>query len=510
MRASKVLVVALVVAAVGFVLAGAMSLIALGDRKPVTRASVGVNVFVNPPAMIDANNSPTLARNPRRPDNLVVGHRVDRPRFSASLQWSDNAGATWHPTALPLPPEDDRPYAPDVVFGPDGTLYVLYVNLQGVGNDPENLWLATSTDGGRTLSAPVRVGGPLTFQARIAVDAEGTIFVTWMAVEDVGTLSILGPTRIVAVRSTDGGATFSEPRVISDEARERVGAAEPVIDSEGDLVVVYQDFKDDRRDFENLEGPPWEEPFALVVTRSDDGGRSFGPGREFESGLVPVRRFLVYLPELPSVAAGPDRSIYVAWSDGRNGDEDVFLRRSGDGGRTWAEPVRVHDNPVGDGTTQHLPAVDVDADGRVSVAFLDRRHDPDDVMSHTYMATSSDGGRSFTDVRLSSGAFDTRVGPMTAPHLGVDLGSRIGISSVPGQAVAVWTDTRLGSEDTGRQDIAAATVTFIEEGAGGGSPAPLLAVAAAAIVGLAILAGIGLRWRARGSVSRSRPAGGAS
>jgi hypothetical protein len=156
----------------------------------------------------------------------------------------------------------------------------------------------------------------------------------------------------------------------------------------------------------------------------------------------------------------------------------VLLRRSGDGGRTWDEAVRVNTNPRGDGSSQHLPAVSVSDEGRVDLVFLDRRRDPGDVLTDAYLATSFDGGRSFDNVRLTSASFDSRVGPMTAPHLGVDLGSRLGISSSAGDAVAVWTDTRLGTEDSGRQDIASSVVSFIDTSERRPS-VPLLALSAA-------------------------------
>lgn len=426
------------------------------------RVQVGPNVPVNPPAFIDANNSPTIARNPRHSDNLVVAHRIDRPRYSAGLSWTADGGANWHRTALPLPPDKDRPYAPDVAFGPDGSLYVLYVNLQGRGNDPDNLWLAKSTDGGRTLGPPTRVGGRYTFQSRLAVDSSGVIHAIWVQADELGTLSVNGPTRVVASRSTDDGTTFSPPVAVSDGERVRVGAVSPAIGAGGELLVLYQDFKDDRRDFENLEGPAWDRPFALVLSRSRDGGQTFAPGVELESAIVPLRRFLVYLPELPSIAVGPAGDVVVVWADGRYGDEDVLLRRSADGGRTWQSPVRVNDNPKGDGTSQYLPAVDVSDGGRIDVVFLDRRRDQTDVMTDAYLATSLDGGRTFTNARLSSASFDSTVGPVTAAHLGVDLGASSAISSADASAVAVWTDTRLGTEDTGRQDIAATVVSFAE------------------------------------------------
>ncbi len=454
------LVFALLAAALGAAAVVAAVVAFKADRS----ARPGPNVVVNRPGPIDANNSPSVARNPRRPANVVVSHRVDRPMFSAVLEWSLDGGRTWEATALPLPAGTDRPFAPDVAFGPDGTLYVVYVNLQGPGNVPDNLWLSRSTDGGRSLLAPVRVAGALTFQPRLAVGPTGTIHLTWLQAEQVGFLSLAGPPApVVAARSTDGGRSFSDPVRVSDATRQRVGAASPVVDAQGRLSVLYQDFKRDRRDFENLEGPPWEEPFALVVARSSDDGRSFSAGVELESGVVPTRRFLVFLPEFPSIAAGPGDRLYVAWADGRNGDEDVFLRRSEDGGRTWEPPVRVNDGRRGDGTSQYLPRVSVAPGGRVDVLFLDRSRDPRDVMTEASLAYSRDGTGPFRNVTVSSRAFDSRVGPTVGPRFGTDAGSRLGLVSADAESLAAWADTRFGSEATGRQDVAAVVVDMPAE-----------------------------------------------
>jgi len=416
--------------------------------------TVGTNVLVNEPQPIDANNSPSVVRNPRRPDNLVVVHRIDSPSFGALLEASFDGGHTWAPRALPLPAGADRPYAPDVAFGPDGTLYVLYANLEGLANAPANLWLTRSPDGGRTMAAPVRVAGRLGFQARLAVDHRGTIHLTWLQAREVGLFSLgPGPNPIVAVRSEDGGHTFSAPVPVSDPQRVRVGAASPVIDAAGRLRVLYEDFKSDRRDFENLEGPPADEPFALVVTRSDDGGRTFSPGVEAEPEVTATSRFVAFLPPFPSLAAGPAGLLYLAWADGRDGDADIWLRRSGDGGATWSPPVRVNDERPGDGTVQQLPRVAVASDGRVDVLFVDRGGDPQASRTIVILASSHDQGRSFGGRRLSARSFDARIGPGT-PHGDPDLGSRLGLDSQAGGTVAVWTDTRLGTRDTGRQDIA--------------------------------------------------------
>lgn len=489
--------------AVVAVFAGISALIlAIPLLSPPDQATAGPNVFINPPKPIDANNSPSLVRNPRLPENLVMTNRVDRPGFSAQISSSLDNGSTWRVMTLPLPPGFDRPFAPDLAFAPDGTLFVSYVNLQGEGNVPGNVWVATSKDGGQGLSDPVRVSGPLAFQVRLAIDAENRAHLTWLQASQVGLLRLSGgPNPIVSSHASDDGKTWSTPIPISDTARERVGAATPVVDSEGQLVVLYYDYKSDRRDMEFLDGPPAEEPFALVVTRSEDGGQSFSAGQEIDSGLVATRRFLVFLPEFASLAAGQDSTLYAAWADGRNGDEDVFLRRSPDGGRTWGAAARVNNNRLSDGTDQYLPRVAVAPNGRVDVVSLDRRNDAANIQTDAYLATSSNGGESFDNVRMSSQSFSSRVGPQVDARLPIDFGSRIGLVSQADTVVATWTDSRLGTEDTGRQDIAAAAAKVAPADP---SPARMSLVAGLLVVSLLGLFGwfiSGRRTRSRASTS---------
>jgi hypothetical protein len=330
------------------------------------------------------------------------------------------------------------------------------------------------------------VAGKLSFQARLAVDLKGVVYITWLKAAGAGLFRLVGgPNPIVLARSTDRGRTFSPPVTVSEPDRERVGAASPVIDAEGRLMVLYQDFKADRRDFENLDGPPAEEPFALVVARSTDGGQSFSRGVEVDSNVVAGHRFVVFFPPSPSIAAGPNGDVYATWADARNGDDDVFLRRSGDHGATWSPPVRVNDNRKGDGTAQYLPRVAVAGDGRVDVVFLDRRRDRRNVATDAWLASSGDKGKSFSNLRLSSEPFASDIGSAT-PYAGPDFGSRLGVDSHGSVTEAVWTDTRQGSRATGRQEIAATNVRRAPRW-------PL--VVWPALAGLVVV--IGLLWRAR-------------
>jgi hypothetical protein len=440
--------------------------------------SVGDNVVVNQQGLIDVRNSPTIVRNPTNGGNLVTTYRMDRPGYSAFLSWSDNGGQSWQQTTLPLPadtpscaavraPGEKCPFGPDVAFGADGTLYVLYVALKDTGNDPGSLWLSTSTDGGRTLAQPAKVSGQLAFQARLAVDPKGPVYITWLQGFGTGNLSFTEPfPYVMSVRSDDKGHTFSAQVRVSDPARQRIGGPSPVVDGKGRLQVLYTDYKDNRRDFSALAGPPAENPFALVLTTSTDGGKTFGPNHEVESGMIVLRRFLIYLPEFPQIAAGKGDDLYVTWADGRSGDEDVLLRRSKDGGATWADPVKVNDNGA-DGTMQFLPKVDVAPDGRVSVLFLDGRNDPGKkTLLDAYLATSTDGGKKFDNLRLSAQSFDSTVGPTFGPDYGTDFGTKLGLTTTSDTAYAAWTDTHLGSPATGRQDVSFASADL---GGGGGN-----------------------------------------
>ena len=427
------------------------------------------NLLVNREGMIDVSNSPTVAYNPAREGNVVVTYRKDRPGYDALISYSFNGGDSWEQSILPLPQGITGctasqgapcPFAPDIAFAPDGTLYVVYVNLVGNGNRPDNLWISTSTDGGRTLSLPTKIAGPLTFQQRVTVDPKGPVYVTWLQAAEVGFLRFAEPPpRIVTARSDDGGKTFAAPVPVSDQQRPRVLAPSPVIDRDGQLVVMYQDMKGNRRDYEYQEGPAAELPVALVLTRSTDGGRTFAPGVEIEGDMLLTRRFLPFLPEIPQLAISPAGKMYATWADGRDGDDDVFLRSSSDGGQTWSPARKVNDNGA-DGTDQFLPKVAVGPGERVSVVFLDGRNDPGKKeMLDAYLATSTDGGESFENVRLTIKSFDgENIGPTFGDLYGIDFGTRLGLASGDGKLYASWVDTSAGTPATGRQDVNFAVV----------------------------------------------------
>jgi hypothetical protein len=93
----------------------------------------------------------------------------------------------------------------------------------------------------------------------------------------------------------------------------------------------------------------------------------------------------------------------VAWQDSRfTGNVDqVLLSRSTDGGESWSEAAIVSDGPHD--AASFTPAVAVDGNGRVGVAYYTQRHDPHRALGiDLYLAFSTDGGATFAKSRRIS------------------------------------------------------------------------------------------------------------
>ena len=508
MPAPAALAVGLVLAGLGAVLlSGALA----GDPGPrVLGPDRAINEGGGDRADIRAHNSPTIVRNPVRPANLVVANRVDTPEFSCALRVSFDGGGRWSTTQVPLPPgEEPKCFAPDLAFAADGTLHLSFVTLRGAGNVPNAGWVASSRNGGRTLSAPRRVLGPLAFQVRVAAHPRDPrrLYLSWLQASGVGLYRFEQPGNPIQVaRSLDAGTTWQAPVRASPPARPRVVAPSPAVGPRGEVYVLYLDLGDDRLDYEGAHegygGPPHPGAFRLVLSRSRDGGASWSES-VVEERLVPTERFLAFLPPFPSLAVDSRSGrVYAGFHDGRLGAPDVWVWSLEADAGAWRGPVRVNDTRERDGTSQYLPKLAVAPNGRLDVVYYDRRSDPANVRNEVSLQSSLDGGESFTSrVALSSRPFDSRIGFGSERDL-PELGSRLGLVSEDRRALAVWSDTRAGTVASNKQDIGAAVVGF-------GEPARLSATARAALryggialalVGAVVLVTGGTRGRSVGVV----------
>jgi hypothetical protein len=501
---------------VPWVLAGvALLLLALGailistafnGRHEVRRVGgdLPVNIGALNPLDLSSNNTPNVASDPVNPSNLVIANKIDSPTYSCALNVSFDGGGHWSQTQIPVPPVGGHTpecYAPDASFGADGTLYVSFVTLAGRANAPHAAWLVTSRDGGQTLSPPIPTPlGANVFQLRVAADPRipGRVYLVWLKASPPLVLYGFGSTNnpIEAVRSDNGGRTWDTPVQVSASSRTRVIAPAVAFGRHGELDVLYLDLESDSLDYAGASGgqggPPYAGQWQLVLARSVDSGASWT--QSTVGNVTPTRRFIVYTPPFPSLTVDPaSGQLYVAFESGHGGHSDVDLWTLPARVTTWSGPVRVEDTPLNDTTEQYLPRVAVAPNGRVDIAYYDRRADPTDILNQVSLQSSYDHGKTFTrHITLSDRPFSSRIG-FGADRGLADLGGTLGLVSTPRHAMAVWADTRAGTSVTVKQDISRAIVAFNnpERISSGLRTVLRIAAIALALLGIAVIVLLG-------------------
>jgi hypothetical protein len=225
----------------------------------------------------------------------------------------------------------------DLAAGAGGTRYAAWTEYQG------SLWFSRSTDGGKTFSRPRRVTGDDAKPARapaLAVGADHSVYLAWTIGEDGADIRV--------AKSTDGGATFREPRIVA-RTRSYSDAPKLAVDPGGALHLVYG------------------EGNHVEYTRSTDGARTFeaprrvsGPGAGF-----------------PALSVDASGHLYVTWElfhQDRRPPRGLGLASSRDGGRTFSPGAAVPNSadPAGggNGSSQGLLMKKLAVNARGAVAIV--------------------------------------------------------------------------------------------------------------------------------------------
>lgn len=408
---------------------------------------------------LNSHNSPAVAADPARPGTVAVVDRIDGPQFSCSVALSFDLGADWSPVEVPLPADAPNCFWPDVGWDDEGKLVVLYTSTGGPNNLPVGVWLqrfaGTEPDG-----PAVRVAGSEAYHAHMAVEGSAVLVAYVQARPenaDQGFGFTPGLNPIMAVRSADGGRSFSPPITVSEPGR-RVALPNVVLGPDGEGLVAALDLGDDVADYEGQHrgqgGPPDDHRWSIVAYRTANGGARFSRAVAVARDLVVPQRIIVNLGPVPGVARDPGSGrLYVAWDAGRGDARDVFVSTSGDGGASWATPVAV----VERAGTQTLPALDVAAGGRLDVVFYDRSKDPEDRKTEVVVASSWDQGLTFWPATVSGRDFDSRFGYGAFQGIPV-LSGQLAVLSASDRALAFWADTRRATRDDQAVDLALAVV----------------------------------------------------
>jgi photosystem II stability/assembly factor-like uncharacterized protein len=375
---------------------------------------------------------PAIAVNPADPQQVVA---VYQDNVHAS--YSTDAGHTWQPAEGADPKNYRVSGDVSVAFDNHGHAFLCYIafdklgtfNYWARGATRNGIFVRRSLDGGKTWEAdhipvaeqPTAAGIPFEDKPYIVADNTksryaGNLYIGW-------TRWRLADSQMVLSRSTDDGKTWSKPIEIDAHPglpRDDNGAAEGfagVVAPDGKLYAI------------------WSQGDDIMLTTSHDGGERFSHARPVIH-TAPIMFAVDTLERangFPQIAIDPKtKRLYVTWSDYRNGDLDVFIATSDDGGNRWTAPVRVNDDPVHNGSEQFFQWLAVDpTDGSVNVLFYDRRGDSLNHKQIVVLARSTDGAHTFSNYAWTDNPFEAS---------GVFFGDYTGLAAYGGRVYGIWTE----------------------------------------------------------------------
>ncbi len=365
------------------------------------------------------------------------------------LGWYDSTdgGKTW--TSGLLPGYDDwmDTTDPTVAFDSQGNLYALVLPFNfviepsgshnwDVGhvsppqlNDGIFLSRSLKADGavGRVWREPVQLAvyrssglGRTADKQWVGADIFGkhlgSVYASWIVFD--GTAA-----NVVFSVSTDYGATFTQPQVVSGGTVPKFNEDPYVFEGpEGNVYLSY----------DNLPSKQSGTTGTLQVKVSHDNGRTFtGPGQQVSVSIGPTP----YVPDtfrdgIPyTMAANPaNGQLLIAYEDYNRTipKGNIWLRTSANQGQSWSQPVQVNDPSEAGDTLQ--PKIFAAPSGVFGVAFYDRRlacpstdpiknnrGNPNTCIDVTIQFYNSDGTSKGGNRRVTHESWDPNLNP---PHPG--------------------------------------------------------------------------------------------
>ena len=253
---------------------------------------------------------------------------------AAYVASSTDNGASWGPSRI-ISGDLDSPKDATIALG-GGRLISVFT---AIASGYRSMYAVTSNNWGSTWSDPVmiapgesaRVGIP-----SVAIDGNGIAVAVW---EEGSSLS----EAIYTSRSTDGGRSWSEPSRVDPgpspwQIRPTLLAAR-----DGGFLLA------------------WDEEYDIYTSRSNDAGQTWG------TKVLVFDASHGWRAE-PMLAVADNGNAYVVWDS----YYDIYTAYMPKGDTKWTEPARVDDSP--EGTQQRRPAVAIDAEGVVHVAWEDNRN----------------------------------------------------------------------------------------------------------------------------------------
>lgn len=278
---------------------------------------------------------------------------------------STDGGLTWEAdTRLTNDPATST--APSVAVS-GSVVHIVWLDTRD-GNG--EIYYKRSTDGGVSWGTDIRLTNNTLWSTTPSVSASGSwVHVVWSD-QDPGVKN-----EVYHKSSADGGLSWGPATLLTGAS---TMAYNPSVASSGsDVFVVWNDSRDG-----NLE---------IYFNHSSDGGLSWDAETRLTNDLA--------ISGSPSIALSGS-IIHVVWYDNRNGNKEIYYKHSSNGGQTWWPDNRLTDD---DGESL---APNITSEGSaVNVVWRDDR----DGNYEIYFKRSSDGGLSWEpDTRLTDNVSESQ------------------------------------------------------------------------------------------------------
>jgi hypothetical protein len=377
--------------------------------------------------------------------NVVVGYNDSQttlqPFFSAAsnlsgVAYSQNGGSTFvDGGAIPNAPAMNNVGDPWVAADAPGNFYYSQL-VEDFNNFALDVGVAKSTDGGKSWGVPTIVPPPAGisslgyFADKDAMAAgAGSLVDSWddfTVTPDLTTGGFTVLSGLPVARSTDGGQTWTtvyadqvpvfvfNPTAPPDCSFHQYIGAQPMVLGDGTIYDAALRF--DVSDPTCVFPPPSE---SELIFKSTDGGKTFtrsdiadnigSATQGFGAFVLGPGQFTRDL-EFPTLAAR-NGNLYAAWNDGSAGDGNSHIRlaTSTDGGSTWTTSF------VTSGSNNEAqPALSADSSG-VHILHYTISPNPsgDGTSVLDAFVENSANGRQFTPTRVTTQSFP---GVFTVPQ----------------------------------------------------------------------------------------------
>jgi len=395
------------------------------------------NVTIFTPTLSSSPEEPSICINPKNPNILVAGANINY------VSYSTNGGLNWA-TAYALQSSSYGVWGdPCIICDTTGAFYYFHLsNPPSGGHWIDRIVCQKSTNNGASFSNP----GTYTFySANKDQDKEWAcvnpinnhIYVTWTQFDNYGSTSISDSSNILFSKSTDGGLTWVNFGTSTAKRINKLGG--DCIDSDNTTEGAVPCVGPNGEIYDAWAGPKIRNSlYGIFFNKSTDGGSNWltepvyvcdqpGGWDYMINGLQRSNGMPITCCDLSN---GPYRgNVYIGYSDSLGPtNHDIKFVKSTNGGLNWSTPLRVNN----DTTTreQFMPWMTVDRkNGHIYFVFYDRRN-YSNTATDVYIARSTDGGNTFTNIKISETPF--------TPTSGTFFGDYTNITAYNGRVRPIW------------------------------------------------------------------------